>query len=85
LPIQNIKKVTERGISNHDLIGEKLLNSLEEPCNPTIGPEGPAFVAEIKTVFELWEVVEYLDNGWRTPWDTSIYEESTARASRNCS
>ncbi|MEI7688239.1 MAG: hypothetical protein WCL32_24810 [Planctomycetota bacterium] len=38
--------------------------------------ELPAFVAEIKTIFERWQLAEYLEKaGWTEPFDPSIYEE----------
>ena len=43
------------------LLGEKLLNFLRVAKDrPAIATELPKFVAEIKTVFEPWEIREYL-------------------------
>ena len=38
--------------------------------------ELPAFVAEIKQIFEPWQIVEYLEKaGWTEPFDASDYDE----------
>lgn len=43
------------------LLGEKLLNFLRaSDRHPALSAELPMFVAEIKTVFEPWEIREYL-------------------------
>jgi hypothetical protein len=35
-----------------------------------------AFIAEIKTIFEQWQLAEYLDQAeWTEPFGPSIYEE----------
>jgi hypothetical protein len=40
--------------------------------------ELPAFVAEIKTIFEPWQLSEYLERtGWTEPFDPSIYKEES--------
>ena len=42
------------------LIGEKLLNFLEAAeTDADIRVEIPAFVAEIKTIFERWQLAQY--------------------------
>ena len=58
------------------LIAEKFLNFLEAAeHSPEFRAEIPAFVAEIKTVFERWQLAECLDNARQTePFDPSIYE-----------
>jgi hypothetical protein len=59
------------------LIGEKFLNFLDSAETDTdFRAEVPAFVAEIKTVFETWQLAEYLDKTRQTePFDSSIYED----------
>jgi hypothetical protein len=43
------------------LLGEKLLNFLRaSDQHPAVAAELPKFVAEVKTVFEPWEIREYL-------------------------
>jgi hypothetical protein len=44
------------------LIGEKVLNFLQAAENDAeFHAEIPAFVAEIKTIFEPWQLAEYLE------------------------
>lgn len=44
------------------LVGEKFLNFLEvAETDPQWRAEIPAFVAEIKDIFEPWQLAEYLD------------------------
>ena len=44
------------------LIGEKFLNFLEAAeKHADFRAEIPAFVAEIKTIFERWQLAEYLE------------------------
>ena len=59
------------------LIGEKFLNFLEAAeTNSEFRAEIPAFVAEIKTIFERWQLIEYLEIARRTePFDLCIYDE----------
>ncbi len=59
------------------LIGEKFLDFLEAAeTHPDFAAEIPAFVAEIKTIFERWQLVEYLEIARRTePFDLRIYDE----------
>jgi hypothetical protein len=59
------------------LIGEKFLNFLEAADDhPEWRAELPAFVAEIKTIFERWQLAEYLEAARQTePFDPSIYDE----------
>jgi hypothetical protein len=59
------------------LVGEKLMNYLSAAeTDPLYRAELPAFVAEIKTIFEPWQLAEYLEKaGWTEPFDASIYEE----------
>ena len=58
------------------LIGEKFLNFLEAAETDRRLPGGiPAFVAEIKTIFEPWQLAEYLEMARQSePFDPSIYE-----------
>ena len=59
------------------LVGEKFLNYLQAAENDAeFRVELPAFVAEIKTIFEPWQLAEYLEKaGWTEPFDPSTYEE----------
>lgn len=59
------------------LVGEKFLNYLDAAeKDAEFRAELPAFVAEIKTIFEQWQLAEYLEKaGWTEPFDPSIYEE----------
>jgi len=59
------------------LIGEKFLNFLEvAETDAEFRAEIPAFVAEIKTIFERWQIAEYLEKARQTePFDPSLYEE----------
>jgi len=54
------------------------LNFLEvAESDPTFRAEVPAFVAEIKRIFEPWRLAEYLDTTRQTePFDPSIYENA---------
>jgi len=60
------------------LIGEKFLNFLEvAESDPTFRAEVPAFVAEIKRIFEPWQLAECLEKARLTePFDPSIYEDA---------
>jgi hypothetical protein len=55
------------------LIGEKFLNYLEAAeRHDDFRAEIPAFVAEIKTIFERWQLAEYLEHArQREPFDSS--------------
>jgi hypothetical protein len=59
------------------LIGEKFLDYLEAAERlPDFRAEVPAFVAEIKTIFEPWQLAEYLKTARQTePFDPSIYDD----------
>jgi hypothetical protein len=59
------------------LIGEKFLNYLEAAeKDPTFQAEVPAFVAEIKRIFEPWQLAEYLQTARQTePFDPSLYDD----------
>ena len=58
------------------LIGEKFLNFLEAAeTDAEFHAEIPAFVAEIKTIFEPWQITEYLEVARESePFDPSLYE-----------
>lgn len=59
------------------LVGEKFLNYLDTAeKDADFRAELPAFVAEIKRIFEPWQIAEYLDKaGWMEPFDPSLYDE----------
>lgn len=58
------------------LVGEKFLNHLEAAENDAdFRSEIPAFVAEIKTIFERWQLAQYLETARETePFDPSLFE-----------
>ena len=58
------------------LIGEKFLDYLEAAERlPDFRAEIPAFVAEIKTIFEPWQLAEFLKTARQTePFDPRLYE-----------
>jgi hypothetical protein len=62
------------------LIGEKFLNFLEAAENHAeFRVEIPDFVAEIKTIFEPWQLAEYLETARQSePFGPSVYEEEDA-------
>ena len=57
------------------LIGEMFLDYLEAAERvPDFQAELPAFVAEIKTIFEPWQLAEFLKTARQTePFDLSLY------------
>ncbi len=59
------------------LVGEKFLHYLQAAeKDAEFRAEIPAFVAEIKTIFEPWQLAEYLETaGWTEPFDASLYDE----------
>ena len=59
------------------LIGEKFLNFIEaSDDHAEWRAELPAFVAEIKTIFEAWQLAEYLEQVRQTErFDPSIYDD----------
>lgn len=59
------------------LVEEKFINFLAAVENDAdFHAEIPAFVAEIKTIFERWQLEECLEHARQTePFDASIYEE----------
>ncbi len=56
------------------LIGEKFLNFLEAAeTHPDFRAEIPAFVAEVKTIFERWQLAECLETARQSgPFDADI-------------
>ena len=58
------------------LVGEKFLNYLEAAeTEAEFRAEIPAFVAKIKTVFERWQLAQYLETARQTePFDTKLFE-----------
>lgn len=56
------------------LVGEKFLNFLEAAeTDAEIRAEVPAFVAEIKTIFEPWQLAEHLETARQSePFDPSV-------------
>jgi hypothetical protein len=60
------------------LVGEKFLNYLDAAEKDTdFQAELPAFIAEIKKIFEPWQIAAYLDKaGWTEPFDASFYVEA---------
>ena len=59
------------------LIGEKFLDYLEAAERlPDFRAEIPAFVAEIKTIFQPWQLAEYLETARQSePFDPSLYDD----------
>ena len=59
------------------LVGEKFLNFLEAAeTHADFRAEIPAFVAEIKAIFEPWQLAEYLETARQTePFDPALYDE----------
>ena len=58
------------------LIGDKFMNFLEAAEeNTAFRAEIPDFVAEIKTIFERWQLAQYLETARETePFDPSLFE-----------
>jgi len=59
------------------LIGEKFINFLEVAEDDAhFRAEIPAFVQEIKTLFEPWQLSEYLEIARQTePFDAPVYDD----------
>jgi hypothetical protein len=59
------------------LIGEKFLNFLQAAQDDAeFRAEIPAFVGGIKTIFETWQLAEYLERARQSePFDPSLYDE----------
>jgi hypothetical protein len=58
------------------LVGEKFLNFLEAAeTDADFRAEIAAFVAEIKTIFERWQLAQYLETARETePFDAALFE-----------
>jgi hypothetical protein len=59
------------------LIGEKFLNFLQAAeTDADFRAEIPVFVGGIRTIFESWQLAEYLENARQSePFDPSLYDE----------
>jgi len=59
------------------LIGEKFLNFLEAAEDDAeFRAEIPSFVARIKTIFERWQLAEFLEIARETePFDPTVYDD----------
>src|SRR5262249_97729 len=59
------------------LVGEKFLEFLEAAeTHEEFRAEVPAFVAEIRTLFEPWQLAEHLETARRTaPFDAGLYDD----------
>jgi hypothetical protein len=59
------------------LVGEKFINFLEAAeTHEQFRAEIPAFVAEIRSIFELWQLVEHLETTRRSaPFDAGLYDD----------
>jgi hypothetical protein len=59
------------------LIGEKFINFLEAAEDDAeFRAEIPAFVDEIKSIFEPWQLADYLETARPTePFDPSLYDD----------
>ena len=62
------------------LIGEKFLNFLElAETDADFRAEIPAFVAKIKTIFERWQLAQYLETARQTePFDPELFEPQSS-------
>jgi hypothetical protein len=60
------------------LIGEKFINYLEAAEEDAeFRAEIPEFVSEIRMIFELWQMAEYLEVARQTgPFDPSVYDDA---------
>jgi hypothetical protein len=60
------------------LIDEKFIHFLEvADSDPNFRAEIPAFVAEIKTIFERWQLAEFLETARQTePFDPNYYDDA---------
>jgi len=58
------------------LVGEKFLNFLEAgETDADFRAEIPAFVAKIKTIFERWQLAQYLETARETePFDPELFK-----------
>ena len=62
------------------LVGEKFLNFLEAAeTNADFRAEIPAFVEKIKTIFERWQLAQYLETAKETePFDLKLFEPQSS-------
>jgi hypothetical protein len=62
------------------LIGEKFLNFLEAAeTDSDFRAEIPAFVTKIKTIFERWQLAQYLEKARETePFDPKLFEPQSS-------
>lgn len=62
------------------LVGEKFLNFLEvADSNADFRTEIPAFVGKLKTIFERWQLAQYLETARQTePFDASLFEPQSS-------
>ena len=60
------------------LVGEKFLNFLEAAEKDVdFRAEIPAFVAEIKSIFEPWQLAQYLETARQTePFDPALFDDA---------
>lgn len=58
------------------LVGDRFLNFLEAAeTDAAFRDEIPAFVAEIKTIFQRWQLAQYLETARETePFDPRLFE-----------
>jgi len=66
------------------LVGEKFLNFLAAAeDDPGFRAEVPAFVAEIRSIFEPWQLAQFLENARQTErFDPDNYEEDDPEMER---
>jgi hypothetical protein len=66
------------------LVGEKFLNFLEAAeTDPAFRGEIPEFVAEIKNIFEHWQLAQYLETTRETePFDPALFEDDNETDSK---
>lgn len=59
------------------LVGEKFLNYLEAAeSEPSFRTEIPAFVGEIKSIFERWQLATYLEVAKQSePFDPQLFDD----------
>jgi hypothetical protein len=71
--------VQRRQCSGLHLVGEKFLNFLQAAeTNAEFRAEIPSFVAEIKSIFEPWQLAEFLEKTRHSdPFDPGLYEGET--------
>ena len=67
------------------LIGEKFLDFLDaSDSDPDFRAEIPAFVSEIRSIFERWQLAEYLERARHSePFDPSVFEDGDSAIFEN--